>query len=287
MKTLIVCGALFLACTAHKILADSSYIKLAVGPTWNQIIAVDHFLAQPGNIPSNSILLGLDNPCALIQSVLKAQIYNSLFCKLIIEDVAGQRGYFTLINGQQIAPFSLQANYDGFLNTNVISLTFLGGVEWSIQDAIDFTASIGYNYARGNRTFDFTKVNMGLKLTDHYNGGGFQVTGKIHPTENTTVEAYYTFFLGPLGAKLFSFPGNGVTRFFTPQFTNHSLMLEYTYYFNQSSSVYIAASWLIGQNIKKFSTKASPSINAVMSKQFAPFFRSQFFTMLIGAKYNF
>ncbi len=290
MKSLKICKTLLVALLAQNCLAESpikNYVKVAVGPTWNQIIAVNHFESQPGNLASKITLLGLDNPCAFIQATFKSNLHDFWFGKIIIEEVAGNRGYFSNVGAQQVAPFANLNNDDGLLNTNVVGVILLAGADWNIKDEVTLSTSIGYNYVQGNRTFDFSQSNAGFKIADFFNGGGFQIAAKVHPSEKTSVQVFYDFFIGRLTARLVTFPIETLTRFNAPLFTNNSLTVEFMYHFDDSTSTYISTAWFVGQNLKTITAKAPPSVNAVMSNQFVPTFRTQYFSIVLGVRYNF
>lgn len=282
---------LYVALAGHTALSFSwplkTDLKLGVGPSWNQIVGVDHYTINANGDQAKSTIIGLDNPLALMKGSLKFRFCDSFFSKLAVDGFIGRLGYFTMNNAEQQAPFGIQANLDGPLSTNIISISMTQGIDWKISDNFTLITALGYFRSQGNRFIKFINTDMSFGLKDLLNSGGFNIGGRIKASERITFETSYNFFIGPLSAKLITFPPEAVIKVFTPFFMFNEISLECYYHFNDHAAAFAICSWSSFQNIKRLTVKAPRSINKVISNQSISIFRSQFFNLLIGAEYKF
>lgn len=274
----------------HTLLYSSPFktdVKVGVGPAVNQVVGLNHFTVAADNKKAKTTILNFDNPLALIYGSLTFHAFDFLFSKLIVVNALGQKGYFTSNTSEQEPPFAVLGNLDGFINTNILAIAVLEGVELDVTDNLSLLAAPGYLHVHGQRFIDFFGTETSARTKSNFNAGGFQVGGKITPTEKTAVKASYYFFLGPLSAKILSSPDENVTFFSTPLFMFNGVAIECDYQVHEDCSVFLLGGWSVSQNIKKLRVKSPPSVNAVMKHQRVPLFRSQFLSLIIGMQWRF
>ncbi len=262
-------------------------VKVGIGPAVNQVVGINHFTLAASNKKAKTKILSLDNPCALIYGSLTFHAFDFLFSKLIVVNVRGQNGYFTSNSSEQESPFTVQANLDGLINTNIFAIALLEGIEWDILDNLSLLAAPGYLHVQGERFIEFSGTTASAHTKSTFNAGGFQVGGKIKPSEETALKASYYFFLGPLSAQILNSPGTIITLFATPLFMFNGVAIEYDYQIREDCSVFLLGGWSVSQNIKKLDVKSPLSVNALMRHQSVPLFRSQFLSLIIGLQWKF
>ena len=153
-------------------------VKVGVGPAVNQVVGVNHFTLVPVNKKAKTTVLNLDSPLALIYGSLTFHALDFLTSRLIVVNALGQKGYFTSNSSEQEPPFAVQANSDGFINTNILAIALLGGIEWDILDDLSLLVAPGYLHVHGHRFIDFFGTEASTRTNSTFNAGGFQENKK-------------------------------------------------------------------------------------------------------------
>lgn len=272
---------------AHGSLSTDSNIKFGVGPSWNQIIAIEHFTIKSDNKKARTIIAGLDNPGAVIAANYRTNPWDKFYLELGVYDILGNRGSLKLNRAEQESPFTVTSDLNGFLSTNVFETILIGGKDWQVFDSVKFTLGVGYNYVLANRKIKFPSDSFRINIKDQFNAFLLKSGFTINPTSKTAFSFLYFFSIGQLNIKLSTFCPKDTTHYKFKQFMNNIIVIDGTYKINDRCSASLSATWFIAQNINNGQVKQSPADAALFKDRFASLYRSQFYFMIFSLAYDF
>lgn len=270
------------------ILAIKSDVKIAVGPCWNQILAVQHYTINDlGGAQAKAVLTGLDNPCAAIEGKFKWTACDLLFLKLDLVGIFGNKGSLFFNESLQSSPYSNLSNNDALISSNIFELNFLPGIDWHIHDEVTLGFALGFTHIQTKRPACYINQPLRMIFYDWITSPMLEFDVAVNPTEKTVVSASYLFSMGTLQARINSYSPSNIEYYKFKNFMINIAVLDGTYKFNDRFSAVARGTFFVAQSTKLGSVTRSIADAALYSNNSISIFRSQFLYATFGFKYDF